>query len=76
MATSRVKHKVAYFHDPEVGSFYYGAHHPFKPHRMQVISFLPPPCPPSLKTLPYGSRLPKQGSRCQKELPVTVQGTR
>mmetsp|Transcript_11619 Transcript_11619/g.23314 ORF Transcript_11619/g.23314 Transcript_11619/m.23314 type:complete len:439 (-) Transcript_11619:78-1394(-) len=36
MATSRVKHKVAYLHDPEVGSFYYGAHHPFKPHRMQV----------------------------------------
>lgn len=31
-----VKHRVAYFHDPEVGQYYYGPSHPMKPHRMQL----------------------------------------
>ena len=36
MAGPRIKHRVAYLHDPEVGQYYYGPSHPMKPHRMQL----------------------------------------
>eukprot|EP00961_Rhodomonas_salina_P059856 803508-Rhodomonas_salina.1 len=36
MAGPRSKSRVAYLHDPDVGSFYYGPSHPMKPHRMQL----------------------------------------
>jgi hypothetical protein len=36
MAGPVSKHRVAYFHDPEVGQYYYGPSHPMKPHRMQL----------------------------------------
>eukprot|EP01114_Cavostelium_apophysatum_P024329 TRINITY_DN9485_c0_g1_i1.p1 TRINITY_DN9485_c0_g1~~TRINITY_DN9485_c0_g1_i1.p1 ORF type:complete len:429 (-),score=78.79 TRINITY_DN9485_c0_g1_i1:33-1319(-) len=34
--TSIRKKKVAYFHDSNVGNFYYGANHPMKPHRLSL----------------------------------------
>jgi histone deacetylase 1/2 len=27
---------VAYFYDPEIGSYYYGPGHPMKPHRLRL----------------------------------------
>ena len=29
-------HRVAYFHDSDVGNFYYGHGHPMKPHRVRM----------------------------------------
>jgi histone deacetylase 3 len=34
------RRKVAYFYDPEVGNFHYGAGHPMKPHRLAVTHSL------------------------------------
>ena len=28
--------QVAYFYDPEIGSYYYGPGHPMKPHRLRL----------------------------------------
>jgi histone deacetylase 1/2 len=28
--------QVAYYYDPEVGSYYYGNNHPMKPHRVRM----------------------------------------
>ncbi|KAL0573097.1 hypothetical protein V5O48_008868 [Marasmius crinis-equi] len=30
------KRKVAYYYDPDVGSYTYGMHHPMKPHRIRI----------------------------------------
>ncbi|KAF9255973.1 histone deacetylase RPD3 [Marasmius fiardii PR-910] len=30
------KRKVAYYYDPDVGSYTYGIHHPMKPHRIRI----------------------------------------
>ena len=30
------KKKVCYFHDHDIGAFYYGPGHPMKPHRLQM----------------------------------------
>lgn len=32
--------QVAYFYDPEVGSYYYGPGHPMKPHRLRLTHSL------------------------------------
>lgn len=32
--------QVAYFYDPDVGSFYYGPGHPMKPHRVKMAHSL------------------------------------
>lgn len=34
------KQKVAYFYDPEIGSYYYGAGHPMKPQRVRMTHAL------------------------------------
>jgi histone deacetylase 1/2 len=31
---------VAYFYDPDVGSYYYGPGHPMKPHRVKMAHSL------------------------------------
>ena len=31
---------MAYFYDPEVGSYYYGPGHPMKPHRLRLTHSL------------------------------------
>ena len=28
------RHRVSYYHDPDIGKHYYGAGHPMKPHRL------------------------------------------
>ncbi|CAL8465591.1 g5127 [Coccomyxa elongata] len=37
---STVKRKVAYFYDPDIGTFYYGLNHPMKPHRITLTNNL------------------------------------
>ena len=32
--------QVAYFYDPEIGSYYYGPGHPMKPHRLRMTQSL------------------------------------
>uniref|UniRef100_A0A8D0HKD1 Histone deacetylase n=1 Tax=Sphenodon punctatus TaxID=8508 RepID=A0A8D0HKD1_SPHPU len=32
--------RVAYFYDPDVGNFHYGAGHPMKPHRLALTHSL------------------------------------
>lgn len=32
--------QVAYFYDPDVGSYYYGPGHPMKPHRVKMAHSL------------------------------------
>lgn len=32
--------QVAYMYDPEIGNFYYGPHHPMKPHRIKMTHSL------------------------------------
>lgn len=39
------KHRISYFMDNEIGGFYYGKHHPMKPHRLAMTHNL---------TLAYG----------------------
>ncbi|KAK9820648.1 hypothetical protein WJX81_005680 [Elliptochloris bilobata] len=34
------KKRVAYFYDPEIGSYYYGPGHPMKPHRLRLTHSL------------------------------------
>ncbi|KAI9015613.1 histone deacetylase 2 [Hyaloraphidium curvatum] len=36
LVSPAAKRKVAYFYDPEVGNFHYGAQHPMKPHRIRM----------------------------------------
>uniref|UniRef100_A0A8C8S8K4 Histone deacetylase 3 n=1 Tax=Pelusios castaneus TaxID=367368 RepID=A0A8C8S8K4_9SAUR len=49
---------VAYFYDPDVGNFHYGAGHPMKPHRLALTHSL---------VLHYGlykTRPAPRGGRC------------
>ena len=32
--------QVAYFYDPDIGTFYYGLNHPMKPHRITLTNNL------------------------------------
>ena len=34
------KRRIAYFHDPNVGNFYFGSHHPMKPYRLAMTHSL------------------------------------
>eukprot|EP01052_Picozoa_sp_SAG31_P009445 SAG31_NODE_496_length_14862_cov_9.280837_11_plen_190_part_00 len=36
MSRKESRHRVAYFHDSDVGNFYYGHGHPMKPHRVEM----------------------------------------
>ena len=74
-AMSRRSHKVAYFHDSDIGNFYYGQGHPMKPHRVEMthnlVRLFPPPVPAQrrfrsiarLVRPPYGSHSPWEGMR-------------
>ncbi|XP_065833815.1 histone deacetylase 3-like [Oscarella lobularis] len=39
-SSSPSSRRVAYFHDPDVGNFHYGAGHPMKPHRLALTHSL------------------------------------
>lgn len=40
MALVGVRKRVAYFYDPDIGSFYYGPGHPMKPQRIRMAHAL------------------------------------
>lgn len=55
--------QVAYFYDPEIGSYYYGPGHPMKPHRLRLTHNL---------VVHYGLANLMEVSLCQRRYPTRL----